>query len=124
MSEILAWGHRWKRSIMMKKKSATRKPAKKWSAKVTETSDAMTLQKSVFTKSPHAIALKPAARPRQVPPLTQGRKQPVEFPLSKKAAARCNPSRAHLRGRPNPRALPTIAHVAVFWQRHLTQRRR
>jgi len=38
-----------------KKKSAT--SAKKWSAKVTETSDAMTLQKSVFTKSPHAIAL-------------------------------------------------------------------
>src|SRR6476646_1890040 len=38
-----------------KKKSATK--AKKWSAKVTETSDAMTLQKSIFTKSPHAIAL-------------------------------------------------------------------
>ena len=38
-----------------KKRSATE--AKKWSAKVTETSDAMTLQKSVFTKSPHAIAL-------------------------------------------------------------------
>jgi hypothetical protein len=40
---------------------ATRKePAtnvKKWSAKVTETSDAMTLEKSIFTKSPHAIAL-------------------------------------------------------------------
>ena len=38
-----------------KKKAATK--VKKWSAKVTETSDAMTLQKSVFTKSPHAIAL-------------------------------------------------------------------
>ena len=41
--------------MVMKKKSAAK--AKKWSAKVTETSDAMTLQKSVFTKSPHAIAL-------------------------------------------------------------------
>jgi hypothetical protein len=40
---------------MMRRKSTTH--AKKWSAKVTETSDAMTLQKSVFTKSPHAIAL-------------------------------------------------------------------
>jgi hypothetical protein len=40
---------------MATKKSAT--SAKKWSAKVTETSDAMTLQKSIFTKSPHAIAL-------------------------------------------------------------------
>jgi hypothetical protein len=39
----------------MKRKSATK--TKKWSAKVNETSDAMTLQKSVFTKSPHAIAL-------------------------------------------------------------------
>jgi Protein of unknown function (DUF3175) len=38
-----------------RKKSAT--SAKKWSAKVTETSDAMTLQKSIFTKSSHAIAL-------------------------------------------------------------------
>jgi len=38
-----------------RRKSATN--VKKWSAKVTETSDAMTLQKSVFTKSPHAIAL-------------------------------------------------------------------
>jgi hypothetical protein len=37
-----------------RRKSATN--VKKWSAKVTETSDAMTLQKSVFTKSPHAIA--------------------------------------------------------------------
>jgi hypothetical protein len=41
--------------MMTKKKSVTN--AKKWSAKVTETSDAMTLQKSVFTKSPHAIAI-------------------------------------------------------------------
>jgi hypothetical protein len=39
------------------KKSASKKTTKKWSAKVTETSDAMTLQKSVFKKSPHAIAL-------------------------------------------------------------------
>lgn len=30
---------------------------KKWSATVTESSDAMTLEKSVFTKSPHAIAM-------------------------------------------------------------------
>jgi hypothetical protein len=29
---------------------------KKWSKKVTETSDAMTLDKGVFRKSPHAIA--------------------------------------------------------------------
>jgi hypothetical protein len=29
----------------------------KWSAEVTETSDAMTLEKSVFKKSPHGIAL-------------------------------------------------------------------
>jgi hypothetical protein len=33
------------------------KRAKKWSAKVTATSDAMTLQSSVFKKTPHAIAL-------------------------------------------------------------------
>jgi hypothetical protein len=38
-----------------KKKSTTN--VKKWSAKVTETSDAMTLEKSIFTKSPHAIAV-------------------------------------------------------------------
>ena len=38
------------------KKTAGRK-AGKWSVRVTETSDAMTLQKSVFKKSPHAIAL-------------------------------------------------------------------
>ena len=30
---------------------------KKWSKKVTETSDAMTLDKGVFKKSPHAIAV-------------------------------------------------------------------
>ena len=30
---------------------------KKWSRKVTETSDAMTLDKGVFKKTPHAIAL-------------------------------------------------------------------
>jgi hypothetical protein len=41
--------------MAMKKKSAAN--VKKWSAKVTDTSDAMTLQKSIFTKSPHAIAL-------------------------------------------------------------------
>jgi hypothetical protein len=45
-----------KRSAV-KKKSAARKKTKKWSAKVTKTSDAMTLQESVFKKSPHAIAL-------------------------------------------------------------------
>jgi hypothetical protein len=32
-------------------------PKKRWSNKVTETSDAMTLDKGVFKKSPHAIAL-------------------------------------------------------------------
>jgi Protein of unknown function (DUF3175) len=37
-----------------KKKKA---PRKKWSARVTKNSDAMTLQQSVFKKSPHAIAL-------------------------------------------------------------------
>lgn len=39
------------------KKTAATKNTRKWSAKVTETSDAMTLQQSVFKKSPHAIAL-------------------------------------------------------------------
>jgi hypothetical protein len=39
------------------KKKAVKKKTRKWSAKVTESSDAMTLQKSVFKKSPHAIAL-------------------------------------------------------------------
>lgn len=40
-----------------RQKAAARRPVKKWSAKVTQNSDAMTLQKSVFTKSPHVIAL-------------------------------------------------------------------
>lgn len=40
-----------------KKKSASARGGKKWSGKVTETSDAMTLEKAVFKKSPHAIAL-------------------------------------------------------------------
>jgi hypothetical protein len=40
-----------------KKKSTARTRTKKWSAKVTENSDALTLRKSVFKKSPHAIAL-------------------------------------------------------------------
>jgi Protein of unknown function (DUF3175) len=39
------------------KKSTSRKRTRKWSAKVTESSDAMTLEKSVFRKSPRAIAL-------------------------------------------------------------------
>jgi Protein of unknown function (DUF3175) len=39
-------------------RKAKRRPAKKrWSQKVTETSDAMTLQDGVFKKTPHAIAL-------------------------------------------------------------------
>lgn len=38
-------------------KKAARKPARRWSQKVTETSDAMTLDEGVFKKSPHAIAL-------------------------------------------------------------------
>lgn len=38
-------------------KKAVKKPAKKrWSKKVTETSDAMTLDDGVFTKTPRAIA--------------------------------------------------------------------
>jgi hypothetical protein len=41
---------RHQRRLVMAKK-------KKWSRKVTETSDAMTLDKGVFKKSPHAIAL-------------------------------------------------------------------
>ena len=36
---------------------AGRTTKKRWSKKVTETSDAMTLDKGVFKKSPHAIAL-------------------------------------------------------------------
>jgi hypothetical protein len=39
------------------KKAAGKKKTGKWSAKVTNDSDAMILQKSVFKKSPHAIAL-------------------------------------------------------------------
>jgi Protein of unknown function (DUF3175) len=39
------------------KKTTAKKKTGKWSARVTESSDAMTLQKSVFKKSPHAIAL-------------------------------------------------------------------
>ena len=40
------------------KKTARKKPAKqRWSQKVTETSDAMTLQDGVFKKTPRAIAL-------------------------------------------------------------------
>jgi hypothetical protein len=39
-------------------KSARKKPAqKRWSQKVTETSDAMTLEDGVFKKTPRAIAL-------------------------------------------------------------------
>jgi hypothetical protein len=45
----------------VKKKTAARgtakKPTRRWSQKVTDTSDAMTLDKGVFKKSPHAIAL-------------------------------------------------------------------
>jgi hypothetical protein len=39
------------------KRTTAKKTTRKWSARVTESSDAMTLQKSVFKKSPHAIAL-------------------------------------------------------------------
>lgn len=40
------------------KKAAKAKPARKrWSQKVTETSDAMTLEDGVFNKTPRAIAL-------------------------------------------------------------------
>ena len=40
-----------------KNKAPKKAPGNKWSARVTENSDAMTLQESVFKKSPHAIAL-------------------------------------------------------------------
>jgi Protein of unknown function (DUF3175) len=40
-----------------KKKAPKKAPGKMWSARVTKNSDAMTLQESVFKKSPHAIAL-------------------------------------------------------------------
>jgi hypothetical protein len=44
-----------KRSV--KKRSAKKKQSKtRWSQKVTETSDAMTLENGVFTKTPRAIA--------------------------------------------------------------------
>ncbi len=43
----------WARKTSGHKKSS----GKKWSGRVTETSDAMTLQKSVFKKTPRAIAL-------------------------------------------------------------------
>jgi hypothetical protein len=39
------------------KQTGRKTTGNKWSAHVTETSDAMTLSKSVFKKSPHAIAL-------------------------------------------------------------------
>jgi Protein of unknown function (DUF3175) len=45
------------RKSVKKKKATVKKSTRKWSSKVTETSDAMTLQKSVFKKTPHAIAL-------------------------------------------------------------------
>lgn len=38
------------------KKSAKKPTRKRWSQKVTETSDAMTLEDGVFTKTPRAIA--------------------------------------------------------------------
>ena len=38
------------------RKTAHRKTGRKWSARVTESSDAMTLQDKVFTQSPTAIA--------------------------------------------------------------------
>jgi hypothetical protein len=45
--------------VMPARKKAPRKKTSrnKWSARVTKNSDALTLQKSVFKKSPHAIAL-------------------------------------------------------------------
>lgn len=39
------------------KKAAKKSAKKRWSQKVTETSDAMTLEDGVFKKTPHAIAL-------------------------------------------------------------------
>ena len=47
---------RRKTATKTRRKTAHRKTARKWSAKETETSDAMTLQDKVFTKSPAAIA--------------------------------------------------------------------
>src|SRR5215216_615779 len=49
-----------RRAKKSRKSAATRtarKPARRWSQKVTDTSDALTLDKDVFRKSPHAIAL-------------------------------------------------------------------
>jgi hypothetical protein len=40
-----------------KARTGGRKTTRRWSKKVNETSDAMTLEKGVFKKSPHAIAL-------------------------------------------------------------------
>jgi hypothetical protein len=40
-----------------KARTGGRKATRRWSKKVTETSDALTLDKGVFKKSPHAIAL-------------------------------------------------------------------
>jgi Protein of unknown function (DUF3175) len=40
-----------------KKTVKTKSTSKRWSQKVTETSDAMTLEDGVFTKTPRAIAL-------------------------------------------------------------------
>src|SRR5262245_26878930 len=49
---------RRKKSKTARKRPASRTTSKKrWSKNVTETSDAMTLDKGVFKKSPHAIAL-------------------------------------------------------------------
>jgi hypothetical protein len=47
---------RRKTATKSRRKTAHRKTGRKWSARVTETSDAMTLQDKVFTKSPSAIA--------------------------------------------------------------------
>lgn len=40
-----------------KARTGGRKATRRWSKKVTETSDALTLDRGVFKKSPHAIAL-------------------------------------------------------------------
>jgi hypothetical protein len=48
--------HKTARRKTAHRKSAHGKTGRKWSARVTETSDAMTLQDKVFTKSPAAIA--------------------------------------------------------------------
>lgn len=46
-----------KTKVRNKAKNAKTKSVKKWSQKVTETSDAMTLDEGVFKKTPKAIAL-------------------------------------------------------------------